>query len=301
MKPVDFELLRPATLTEALDVLAANPDDSKVLAGGQSLLPLLNFRLARPDRLVDLGRIAALGEIRRTPQAVSVGAMVRQSYAERSTVVSGQCPLLAAALPNIAHPPVRNRGTVGGSLAHADPAAELPAVATALDAVCVARSSRDSREIPAAEFFRTHLTSALRPDEILVQVRFPCAAPGTGAAFLEVGRRRGDFALVGVAVQLTVRDGVVDDCRICFSGVADTPYRAAAAEAVLTGQPVEANRTRAAADAVRDVLRPTSDLHAPAEYRKDVAGVLLERAVALAHRRATGAESEEDRNDLRTA
>jgi carbon-monoxide dehydrogenase medium subunit len=167
VKPPDFDLHRPATLGAALALLASHADDARVLAGGQSLMPLLNFRLARPGHVIDIGRLAELGELAETPSGLVVGAMVRQSRAERSPAVAARCPLLAAALPWIAHPPIRARGTVGGSLAHADPAAELPSVAVALDATFVAASSRGRREIVAADFFQAYLTTALRPDELL--------------------------------------------------------------------------------------------------------------------------------------
>lgn len=291
MKPVDFALHRPATTDEAVALLAEHSADAKVLAGGQSLLPLLNFRLARPEHLVDLGRIAALAELRRTPDELVVGAMVSQARAEASPAVAAHAPLLAAAFPNIAHPPIRNRGTVGGSLAHADPAAELPAVARALDAVFAAAGPRGRREIAARDFFRTHLTTDLEADELLVAVRFPRAAPRTGAAFEEVGRRRGDFALVGVAAQVTLDDGLLADVRICLTGVASTPYRATEAEDLLRGRPPEPAELTRAADAVRDAVTPSDDLHATAGYRKDVAGTLLTRAVTAACRRAVPEES----------
>ncbi|TDC46162.1 xanthine dehydrogenase family protein subunit M [Actinomadura sp. KC345] len=289
MKPVDFELHRPATTGEAVALLAEHAPEAKVLAGGQSLLPLLNFRLARPEHLVDLGRIASLAELRRTRDALVVGAMVRQSRAERSPAVAADAPLLAAAFPHIAHPPVRNRGTVGGSLAHGDPAAELPAVARALDAVFVAAGPGGRREIAARDFFQANLMTALDAGELLVEIRFPRAAPGTGASFQEVARRNGDFALVGVAAQVTVRDGVIGDARVCVTGVGPTPYRAAAAEEALTGRAPTEARLAEAADALRAAIEPSGDLHATAGYRRDVAGTLAARAVAEAHRRATAA------------
>ncbi|WP_053753189.1 FAD binding domain-containing protein [Streptomyces sp. MMG1533] len=286
MKPVDFQLHRPQTLPETLTLLHDLAQDVKVLAGGQSLLPLLNFRLSRPAHVVDIGRVAQLATIRRSARELSVGATVRHAEAEASAAVAAHTPLLAAALPQIAHPPVRNRGTVGGSLAHADPAAELPSVAMALDAVFVAASTKGERTIPAVEFFRTHLTTALRPDELLTEVRFPTAAPGTGAAFLEVGRRRGDFALVGAAVQITLDGPRIAEARVCLSGVDQTPHRCRAAEEILTGAAVDSARVREAGDAARDAIRPSDDLHATAAYRRDVAGTLLVRAVAEAARRA---------------
>jgi aerobic carbon-monoxide dehydrogenase medium subunit len=289
VKPVDFNLYRPGTVDAALALLASHADDAKVLAGGQSLVPLLNFRLARPDHVIDIGRIAALGELRRTPAELIVGAMVRQSRAESSPAVAAHCPLLAAALPLIAHPPIRTRGTVGGSLAHADPAAELPAVAVALDATFVALSTRGRREIAARDFFRTFLTTALEPDELLTEVRFPAAAPDTGAAFHEVSRRRGDFAMAGAAAQVTVQDGTVADARICLSAVADVPFRCRGSEQALVGTRADQAALRVAAEAARDVLDPADDLHATASYRKHVAGVLLRRAVAEAFGNATTA------------
>ncbi|MBO0826322.1 MAG: xanthine dehydrogenase family protein subunit M [Streptosporangiales bacterium] len=298
MKPIDFDLHRPETLDEALDLLAEHGDDGKVLAGGQSLLPLLNFRLARPAHLVDVGRVASLAVLRRTATGVTVGAMVRQASAEQSPAVASHCPLLAAALPNIAHPPIRNRGTLGGSLAHGDPAAELPSVATALDAVFVAASIRGRREIPAAEFFRTHLVTALEPDELLTEIRFPATDSGTGAAFAEVGRRRGDFALVGVAAQVTVADGRVTDARVCLSGVADTPSRPKDVEDMLRGTAADDDVVRDAANAVRETVEPVGDLHATADYRRHVAGVLLARALREAYETA---ERSEDGHDLRIA
>lgn len=294
MKPIDFTLHRPSTVAEAVELLAEHSDDAKVLAGGQSLVPLLNFRLARPEHVIDIGRLASLTEIRRTPGELVVGAMVRQAQAEHSTAVAAHAPLLTAALPNIAHPPIRNRGTIGGSLAHADAAAELPAVAMALDAVFDVRGPAGVRSLAAADFFRTHLTTALGADELLTSIHFPRALPGTGAAVLEVGRRRGDFALVGVAVQVRLAEGRIADARVCFTGVDEVPHRCRPAESVLTGgSAADASR---AADAARDDVRPSGDLHATAAYRRDVAGTLLARAVAEAVRRAEG-----DRDAARTA
>jgi carbon-monoxide dehydrogenase medium subunit len=281
MKPADFSLHRPRALGEALEQLASL-DDAKPLAGGQSLVPLLNFRLARPEHLIDLDGLARLAELRRSSSGLSIGSMVRQSQAERSRAVAADCPLLVAALPWVAHPPIRNRGTIGGSVAHADPAAELPAVVRALDGTLVAASVRGTREIPAADFFRTHLTTALEPDELLVSVELPRAAPRTGATYLEVSRRQGDFALVGVAVQVVLGpEGAIADARICLSGVADTPLRCTDAERALVGERVDAGTMRAVREATREGLEPTGDLHATASYRRDVAGTLVERALPL--------------------
>ena len=294
MKPVDFDLHQPATVEAALALLADLGDEARVLAGGQSLVPMLNFRLARPDHVIDIGRVTGLDGLDETTDGLVVGAMVRQARAERSAAVSARCPLLAAALPWIAHPPVRARGTVGGSLAHADPAAELPSVAAALDAVFVAASTRGRREIAAADFFLGHLSTALRPDELLEAVRFPAAAPRTGAAFCEVSRRRGDFAMAGVAAQVTLEDGVIADARICISGVAGVPLRCPDSEQALLGSAAGPDVLGGAADAARDIMNPADDLHATAGYRRHVAGILLRRAVTT----AVGLAAAANRRDL---
>ena len=285
MKPVDFSLHQPATVDAAVALLAVHGDDSKVLAGGQSLVPLLNFRLARPDHVIDIGRVAGLGELRPGPGELVVGAMVRQSAAESSAAVAARCPLLAAALPNVAHPPIRARGTVGGSLAHADPAAELPAVAAALDATFEAVSVRGRREIAASDFFRTFLTTALEPDELLLSVRFPgrpaghwgCVPRGQPQArgFRDRrGRRPGDAVRRRIA-----------PLPYLPTGIARYPVPLPWAGTGLRTRADPATLVRAA-EAALDILDPPGDLHATAPYRKHVAGVLLRRAVAEAFGRA---------------
>ena len=296
MKPVAFELHRPETLEEALALLAAHADDGKVLAGGQSLVPLLNFRLARPEHVIDLGRIGALKALRRTPEQLVIGAMVTYEQAERSPAVEAAAPLVAAALPHIAHQAIRARGTIGGSMAHGDPAAELPAVAAALDADMVAVGPGGKRRIPAQEFFLGNLVTALQPDEVLVEIHLRPVRGRTGAAFDEVGRRKGDFALVGAGAQLTLTDdGVVDEARIALTGVSPTPHRAVEAERLITGHRVEPDLLRAAAQEVRAALRPSADLHATAEYRREVAGTLVERVIQRAAERATARAHEPTR------
>jgi carbon-monoxide dehydrogenase medium subunit len=287
MKPVDFELHRPETLDEALSLLAEHGAEGKVLAGGQSLVPLLNFRLARPEHLVDLGRIASLTILRRTADRLSIGAMVTHERAERSPAVAEAAPLMARAFPHIAHQAIRTRGTVGGSIAHGDPAAELPAVAVALDAVMVAVGPRGRREIAAKDFFVANLVTALADDELLTEVHVRPATGATGAAFEEVGRRQGDFALVGAGAQVRLADdGTVADARICLTGVSPVPHRATEAESLLVGHRPDADRVAAAAQQVRSAINPSSDLHATGDYRRDVAGTLVERAVATAAERA---------------
>lgn len=287
MKPVDFELHQPTTVAEATALLAKYGDESKVLAGGQSLIPLLNFRLARPEHLIDLGRIASLTTVHRTTNRLSIGAMVTYDSAHQSTAVREAVPLLAEALPHIAHRPIRARGTVGGSVAHADPAAEMPAVIRALDAVLVVVGPQGRREVDASEFFVANLVTALGDDELLVEIRLKPAPARTGAAFDEVARRRGDFALVGAGAQITLAsDGTVEQARICITGVERTPHRATEAESLLVGARADVRTIEAAAARAQAGADPTGDLHATAAYRSDVAGALVERVVTEAFDRA---------------
>jgi len=287
VKPADFDLHQPRTVEEALDLLAEHAAVGKVLAGGQSLVPLLNFRLARPEHLIDLSKIAALRSLSRTAGVLSVGAMVTYAQAQRSPAVTEGAPLLSAAIPHIGHDAIRARGTIGGSVAHGDPAAEVPAVAVALDAEVIARSVRGTRTIAAAEFFTGNLMTRLADDELLVEVRFAHATPGTGAAFEEVGRRSGDFALAGAGAQVRVESGVIAEARLCLTGVASRPVRISEAEQLLVGAELSASTTERVVDIVRSRIDPSGDLHAPAEYRRAVAGTLAARALAKASQRAT--------------
>jgi carbon-monoxide dehydrogenase medium subunit len=289
VKAPPFRYRAPESLDEALEVLREHGDEAKVLAGGQSLVPLLALRLAHPGFVVDLNGLADLAGILPRDGGLAVGAMVRERAAERSELVQQRAPLLAEALPLIGHLAIRNRGTVGGSLAHADPAAELPAVALALDAELVARSrARGERTIPAAEFFQGYFTTALEPDEILTEVRFPASGPSTGTCFYEVARRHGDFAMVGAGASLTVQDGRISRAAIALIGVSEAAQRARAAEQALSGEaPSTELFSDAAVQATRD-LEPVSDLHASSEYRRRVAAVCVRRALEAASRRAVG-------------
>ena len=291
MKPAPFVYHRPATLDEALALLAEHGGEAKPLAGGQSLIPAMNFRLARPAVLVDLNRVAELGYVRAGRDGLQIGAMTRQRAVERSDAVRSAAPLLAEAMPFIAHPQIRNRGTVGGSLAHADPAAELPAVMLALEARFRARGPQGERWIPAGEFFTGILETALGPDELLLEVVVPKSPARTGYAFAELARRRGDYALVGVAARVTLdRRGRCQAARITLFSVGDGPVLAAAAAAMLDGQEPSPEAMRAAADAAaqRDI-DPPSDIHASAAYRRRLAAVLTRRALARAVERAAQA------------
>lgn len=279
--------MAPQSLDEALAALADAGDEAKVLAGGQSLIPLMSLRLAQPAVLVDINGVPELARLERTDGTLTVGAGARHRTIERSGLVGQTVPLLAEAMPLIGHAAIRSRGTVGGSLAHADPAAELPAVALALDATFVARSrDRGDRSIPAADFFQGYFTTALEPDEILCAVSFPVAPPSTGYCVEEVARRHGDFAMVGVAAAVTVQDGAISEARLALINVAEKPVRAGAAERALVGAPPGADAfAEAAALAARD-LDPSGDLHASAAYRRKVASVCVRRALETAARRA---------------
>ena len=290
---VEYEA--PATVAEAVGLLAEHQDEASVLAGGQSLIPLLALRLARPAVLIDINGLDELSGVSAADGRVVIGAMTREYAAEESETVAALVPLLAAALPLIGHEAIRSRGTIGGSLAHADPAAELPAVAVALGAEFVVRSQAGERVIPAADWFQGYLATALRPDEILVEVRFPAAAPGTGAAFQEVARRHGDFAMVGVAASLTISDGSISDARLAFSGVADVPVRAADAEDLLVGEQPSAALFEEAARWATAGIDPPADLHGSAEYRKKVAASLVQRGLQAATDSAQQHSAQQDR------
>jgi aerobic carbon-monoxide dehydrogenase medium subunit len=280
LPPVEYEA--PTTVAEAINLLATQLDEASVLAGGQSLIPLLALRLARPEVLIDINGLDELSGISAADGWVSVGAMTREYMAEESEVVADAVPLLAAALPLIGHEAIRSRGTIGGSLAHADPAAELPAVARALDAEFVVRGPSGTRVIPAAQWFEGYLTTARRGDELLTEVRFPAAGPGTGVSFTEVARRHGDFAIVGLAVSLVLSGGVISDARLAFAGVSDVPLRAAAAEDLLAGERPSAELFDEAARRATEDIDPPADLHGSSDYRKTVAAAIVRRGLRAA-------------------
>ena len=280
LPPVEYEA--PTTVAEAIDLLAEYSDEASVLAGGQSLIPLLALRLARPEVLIDINGIDELSGVSATDGWVAIGAMTREYVAEESEIVADAVPLLAAALPFIGHEAIRSRGTIGGSLAHADPAAELPAVARALDAVFVVRGPSGMRVIPAAQWFEGYLTTARRSDELLIEVRFPAAGQGTGVSFQEVARRHGDFAMVGLAVSLGLSGGMISDARLAFAGVSDVPVRAAAAEDLLVGERPSAELFEEAARRATGDIDPPADLHGSSDYRKTVAAAIVRRGLRAA-------------------
>jgi len=282
MKLPYVEYEAPTTVAEAVGLLAEHEDEASVLAGGQSLIPLMALRLARPAVLIDINGLTELALVKVTDGQVTIGAMTREYVAEDSATVGDTVPLLAAALPLIGHEAIRSRGTIGGSLAHADPAAELPAVALALDAEFVVRSLSGDRVIPAAGWFEGYLATSRRPDELLVEVRFPAARPGTGVAFQEVVRRHGDFAIVGLAASLTLADDVITDARLAFAGIGDVPVRARDAEALLVGGRPSPELFEEAAWQATDGIDPPADLNGSSEYRKRVATTLVRRGLQAA-------------------
>jgi carbon-monoxide dehydrogenase medium subunit len=279
VKPPPFLYLRPETLDEALTQLAEHGDEAKVLAGGQSLVPLLNFRLARPTVLIDLNLVRELTQLGREDGVLRVGAMVRQRTAERAAEVAEACPLIPRALHHVGHVQIRYRGTIGGSFAHADPAAELPAVSLVTGAEIVARSVRGHRTIAADGFFLGPFTTALEPDEILTEVRFG-PTDGARVAFIEMARRVGDFALGGVAAVVRFGDGsTVSDVRLAALGMGAEPHRLAEAEAAVRGRAITDEVRRDAAAAASRESDPLGDVHADAEYRRELVGVLVARAL----------------------
>lgn len=281
LPPLDY--FCPATLFEAIAVLAAHGGNARVIAGGQSLMPMLAFRLAAPDLLVDIGRLPDLKRICITAEGVDLGALVTWRDIERDPRLAQAHPLLAAAIAHVAHYQVRNRGTVGGSLAHADPAAEMPGIAVTCEAMLTLVGSRGTRTARADEFCLGGLSTSLEPDEILTNVRLPPWKHARRWAFEEFARRRGDFALAGVAAFYDVdAQGLACNTHIGVIGVADRPIRLADVEAVLNGRRVDADLILQAAAATRDAIDPADDIHAEAAYRRDLIGVLMERALARA-------------------
>jgi len=288
VKPPRFDYHAPASVDEALALLERYGGEAKVLAGGQSLMPLLNFRLSRPAALVDLNRIAALAYIREANGHLAFGAMTRQRTIEFSPVVKARLPLLTEATHWVGHLPIRSRGTIGGSIAHADPSAEYPAVLTALDGRVVVKSPRGERTLAPAELFQTYLTTSLAPDEILTEVRLPAMPAGAGYAFEEFARRHGDFAIVGIAALIALEGPRVRDVRLATAGAGPVPVRLRGAEEILVKDGVGDAALDAASARAADLVTPDSDLHATAAYRKNLTRVLTRRALVRAVGRARG-------------
>lgn len=281
MKPALFEYVRPASVTEAIDALSEGGYGAKLLAGGQSLIPAMNFRLAQPELLIDLGNLDELRGIRECEHGgLMIGAMTTHSEVECSELVARHTPLLAEVMPWIAHAQIRNRGTLGGSLAHADPAAELPSVMQVLSAVLHARGPDGERTIPVDDFYVGLFTTDLEPDELLTAIEIPPVAAGSRCAFEEVARRHGDFALVGVAVIIEPdEDGAIAGARISLLSVGDGPVLAERAMEGLVGRKLSDEAIHAAALEAAEDLDPPDDIHASPEFRRHLAEVLTARAL----------------------
>ncbi len=289
MFPENFEYVSPATVTEAAQFLQQHPDDAKILAGGQSLIPILKLRLAAPRFVVDIGRIQELKAIREDDGNLEIGSLVRHVEIERSPIVAQHCPLLAETAAEIGDMQVRNRGTIGGSLAHADPAGDFPAAILALGAVLVAESITGTREIGADHFFLDIMTSALEPNEILTSIRVPKAGPRTGTAYVKFHQQASGFAIVGVAsIVILDGQGQVADSRVAVTGVDSMPYRAQQVEESLRGTAATSQDIASAAAFAAQGVEPLSDIHASSQYRAYLAAVFTRRSLEKAARRAAG-------------
>ena len=288
MKPPAFAYAAPATIDETVGLLGAHGDEAKLLAGGQSLVPLLNMRLARPTFLVDLNRVSGLSSITLDGEEIAIGAMSRHHDLETSQVVRDRCPILAEAVSRIGYRAIRNRGTLGGSLAHADPVAELPCLAVTVGAAIEITGPAGGRVVAASDFFQSYLTTVLASDEVITAVRFPVLAHGEGWGFREFTRKAGDFALVGVAVCIRVLDGVIQSARIGLAGVGERPERVPDAEDFLTGVVAEragASLNEAALLAATSTA-PGADIHASTAFRRQLVSALTRRALEDAVSRA---------------
>ncbi len=282
MKPPPFAYHAPTQLDEALALLERYGDDAKVLAGGQSLMPLLNFRLSYPSALIDINRVADLSYLRQENGQVCIGALTRQRTIEFSELVRRQLPLLYEATTLVGHLPIRTRGTIGGSLAHADPAAEYPTVALVLDAELILQGPSGQRSISAEEFFVSYLTTALASNEVVTEIRFSPTPPTSGWAFEEVARRHGDFALVGVAGVIDAEGEQCRTARLAAAGVGPTPIRLRAAEDILVQEGVTEQGIQRAAAKAAELVEPDSDIHASTDFRRHLTEVLTRRAIQRA-------------------
>jgi len=287
MKPAPFRYVRASSLDHALSLKAEYGDEARFLAGGQSLIPSMNFRLARPSVLIDINGLSELASIGRSERQVRLGALTRYAALERDGDFLSACPLFADALPHIAHPQIRNRGTIGGNLSHADPASELPAVSLALKARMKLRSVRGERELEASDFFVGLLTTDLQDDEMLAEIAIPLPSGPTGGCFMEVARRQGDFALAGVAAIVSLdAEGSCTDVRLTCCGVGDTPVDVSATAVSLIGTRCSAHAIDAVRAEVQRTISPAGNVHASADYQRHVAGVLAARALRTAYERA---------------
>jgi CO/xanthine dehydrogenase FAD-binding subunit len=288
MKPAPFRYVAARSLEQALALKVEYGDEARFLAGGQSLVPTMNFRLTQPAMLIDINPLKEFAGVRKnSADHLRIGALTRYRSLERDPAIAADLPLIHEALPHIAHPQIRNRGTIGGNLAHADPASEMPAIVLALGGRLRVQSLRAERWIEAADFFVGALTTALEPDEMLVEVELPIAQSRSGSCFMELARRRGDFAIIGVACTLRLdADGRCSEARIGLCNAGDTPVVVAAAGDGLVGERVGRAQIDEAAAIVRRSIEPGGNVHASAEYQRHIAGVLTARALACANERA---------------
>lgn len=284
MKPAPFRYLRAGTVDEAVAALAREKE-AKVLAGGQSLIAMMNLRAAKPDCLIDINRLAGLDYIKLKDGALAIGALTRHETVKQSALVAEHCPLLAEAYEWIAHRAVRNRGTYGGNLCHADPASENPAIALVLGATLVLKSAKGERSVPADDFFQGLYQTAARADELLVEVRIPSRPKGQGWGFAEVSPRKGDFALTAVAATLELDGGKVKRARLGYAGVGDRALRIKAVEDALDGKPANEASFAAAGEVARKAINPPSDYHADEAFRRDLVATLTRRVLAAAKSR----------------
>jgi carbon-monoxide dehydrogenase medium subunit len=288
MKPAPFDYLAVTSIDDAVRALGSSTD-AKIIAGGQSLVPMMNFRLVQPELLVDINRIAVLSQITETAEGLTFGALVRHVESQTSPLAARHFPVIAEAMHHVAHVAIRNRGTIGGSLVHADPAAEWPLLATLLDAALEIHGPDGERRAVPAEFFLAPLVTDLQEGEILTAVHLPYLPPGAGMAFDEFAQRAGDFAIVSVGVVIALADGVIAEARLALGGVGETPLRASEAEAHLIGKSLADDLLAEAAALAVEGLEPNTDLHASSEYRLHLVPIMARRVLATAAQRAQGA------------
>jgi len=286
VKPAPFEYIRPGSLPEALEALARHASAGKILAGGQSLVPMMNLRLVKPAVVIDINRVPGLADIRVDGGELVIGALARHAALLGSEVVAKHCPLMVEAYACVAHGPIRNRGTLGGNISHADPASEMPAVLAACDATIGVRSAKKARAIPATEFFTGALATALAEGEMVTEIRIPAAKPGQGAAWLETANRQGDFAMAGVAAIVAVAGGKCTQASIAVAGMERPGVRLSAVEKQLVGKALDDAAIAAAGSLASEVVRPSDSYHADPVYKRELVQALTTRALAAARERA---------------
>jgi len=291
MKPASFNYVRAESVDHAVHALADAGDDGKILAGGQSLMPMMNFRLVKPSVLVDINRIPGLDRVEKRGERIALGALVRHRMTAEDPIIAEHVPVLHYAMKHVAHLTVRNRGTFCGSVCHADPAAEMPMMSLLLNGLVHIRSSQGERHVPASEFFVGSLMTVLEPDELVTGIEIDVLPRGTGWAFEEFARRHGDYALAAVAITMMRKEGLASDVRVVMMGVGDIPMRLSEVEAMLEGHEIDQPLIDGAVDMIREQIEPNSDLNASSDYRRHLAGALARRALSDAWARTEMAAS----------